>query len=69
MGRGDSHRTACDARPGEFHPHADPDRLALAMLASLQGGLLLTQSRRDTTPLAAGLDVMIDYTASLVKSQ
>ncbi len=53
---------------GELHPDADPDRLALAMLASLQGGLLLTQSRRDTAPLAAALDAMIDYIASLSRS-
>jgi TetR/AcrR family transcriptional repressor of nem operon len=45
---------------------ADPDQLALALLAALQGGLLLTQARRDTLALEAGLDTMIAYIASLV---
>jgi TetR/AcrR family transcriptional regulator, transcriptional repressor for nem operon len=38
---------------------ADPDELALAMLAALQGGLLLTQLQRSTRPLAAALDAML----------
>ncbi|WP_158890688.1 TetR/AcrR family transcriptional regulator [Amycolatopsis anabasis] len=41
---------------GELRPDADPDTLALATLASLQGGLLLTQARRTTKPLEAALD-------------
>jgi TetR/AcrR family transcriptional repressor of nem operon len=45
---------------------ADPDELALALLASLQGGLTLTQMHRETTPLEVGLDAMIDRIASLV---
>ncbi|MCA1845575.1 MAG: TetR/AcrR family transcriptional regulator, partial [Actinobacteria bacterium] len=32
---------------GELRPDADPDRLALAVLAAVQGGLVLTQARRD----------------------
>jgi len=50
---------------GELHPSADPDRLALALLAALQGGLLLTHTRRDTAPLEAALDAMLDRIASL----
>lgn len=46
---------------GEFTPGADPDRLALALLAALQGGLVLTQTRRDPTPLAVALDVVIEH--------
>jgi AcrR family transcriptional regulator len=38
----------------------DTDRLALALLAALQGGLLLTQTRRTTVPLEAALDSMIE---------
>ncbi len=44
---------------------ADPDRLALATLAAVQGGLLLAQIHRDTGPLEAALDTMIDHIASL----
>jgi TetR/AcrR family transcriptional repressor of nem operon len=50
---------------GQLLPAADPDQLATAMLAALQGGLLLAQIERTTRPLAAALDVMISFTASL----
>jgi hypothetical protein len=45
---------------GELRVGADPDSLALAMLAALQGGLLMTQTRRDTVALETVLDAMID---------
>jgi TetR/AcrR family transcriptional repressor of nem operon len=45
---------------GELRPDADPARLAMAVLAALQGGLLLTQTRRDTAALEAGLDTTLD---------
>jgi TetR/AcrR family transcriptional regulator, transcriptional repressor for nem operon len=50
---------------GELSAEADPDALALAVFTTLQGGLLLTQIRRDTTPLKTGLDAIIDHIASL----
>jgi hypothetical protein len=34
-------------------------------LATLQGGLLLTQIRRSTEPLEAALDTMLGHVASL----
>ncbi len=46
---------------GELRPDADPDGLALALLAAVQGGLLLNQTRRDATPLEAAMDAMITY--------
>jgi TetR/AcrR family transcriptional repressor of nem operon len=46
-------------------PETDPDTLALALLAALQGGLLLTQIQRDTTPLQAALDAMLELVARL----
>jgi TetR/AcrR family transcriptional regulator, transcriptional repressor for nem operon len=42
---------------------ADPDELALATLAALQGGLLLTQIQRSTRPLATALDAMLSLIA------
>ena len=39
----------------------DTDTLALALLTALQGGLLLTQTRRDPTPLRAGLDSVLAH--------
>jgi AcrR family transcriptional regulator len=46
---------------GDLRPDADPDQLALATLAALQGGLLLTQTRRDTLALEAALDTMLAH--------
>jgi TetR/AcrR family transcriptional regulator, transcriptional repressor for nem operon len=45
---------------GELRADADTNRLALALLAALQGGLLLTQTRRDTIALETVLDTMIE---------
>lgn len=50
---------------GELNAGADPDRLATAVLAAVQGGLLLTQVQRDTAPLEAALDAMLDHIESL----
>jgi TetR/AcrR family transcriptional repressor of nem operon len=50
---------------GRLTPNADPDSLALALLAALQGGLLLTQIQRDTKPLEAALDAMLELIALL----
>jgi TetR/AcrR family transcriptional regulator, transcriptional repressor for nem operon len=47
----------------------DPDGLALATLAALQGGLLLTQIRREPSPLEAALDAMLDHIASLTSAR
>ena len=46
---------------GELRPDTDTDALALALLVALQGGLLLTQTRRDTTPLRVGLDTVLAH--------
>ena len=50
---------------GRLAPDADPDTLAFALLAALQGGLLLTQIQRDTKPLEAALDAMLDLITRL----
>jgi AcrR family transcriptional regulator len=50
---------------GDLNAEADPDELALATLAALQGGLLLTQVRRETAPLEAALDTVLNHIASL----
>ncbi len=52
---------------GDLPAEANPDRLALAILTALQGGLLLTQIRRETSPLEVALDTMLDH-ISLLKS-
>ncbi|HEY2213836.1 MAG TPA: TetR/AcrR family transcriptional regulator [Acidimicrobiales bacterium] len=41
---------------GELRPDTDVDWLATSTLASIQGGLVLTQARRDAAPLRRALD-------------
>jgi AcrR family transcriptional regulator len=53
------------AARGELPDDTDVDNLALAMLAAIQGGLLLSQVRRDTTPLEAAVDAMIEHLRAL----
>lgn len=43
---------------------ADPEDLALAILAALQGGLLLAQIQRRVKPLEVALDTVLDHIES-----
>ena len=43
----------------------DPEELAAATLAALQGGLLLSQIRRTTEPLEIALDTKMSYVETL----
>jgi TetR/AcrR family transcriptional regulator, transcriptional repressor for nem operon len=56
-------RTGLDAMHanGRLRPDADPEALTLSLLASLQGGLLITQLNRDTRPLEVALDATLAY--------
>jgi TetR/AcrR family transcriptional regulator, transcriptional repressor for nem operon len=54
---------------GELPAEVDPDRLALALLAAHQGGLVLTQVRREPTALEASLDAMIEHVVELLAQQ
>jgi hypothetical protein len=44
---------------GRLRPGLDPDALAVTLLASLQGGLLLAQVQRDTRALETSLDTFL----------
>ncbi len=52
-------------RRGRPTPDTDPDILAVALLAALQSSLLLAQIKRDTDPLEAALDAMLELVARL----
>ena len=49
---------------GYLRTDADPERLAIATLASLQGGLLMSKALQDEAPLAVALDAAIDHLRS-----
>ncbi|OIK10980.1 TetR/AcrR family transcriptional regulator [Bacillus sp. MUM 13] len=51
---------------GELSSDANPDELALALLTALQGGLLLTQVRKESLPLEVGLDSMLEHISSFI---
>jgi TetR/AcrR family transcriptional repressor of nem operon len=55
-------------RTGELNPDADPEQLAFALLAAVQGGLLISKTVRDVAPLAAAVDTVIDQIADLTRS-
>jgi TetR/AcrR family transcriptional regulator, transcriptional repressor for nem operon len=48
----------------KLRPSADPARLATATLAAIQGGLVLTQTRRDPQQLRIALDAAYAYLRS-----
>jgi len=50
---------------GDLRRSADPDALALALLTALQGGLLMTQIRRDPAPLRTVLAVVLAHIENL----
>jgi AcrR family transcriptional regulator len=50
---------------GDLRRSADPDALALALLTALQGGLLMTQIRRDPAPLRTVLDAVLAHIENL----
>lgn len=53
-------------RRGELSADADPDALAAALLAALQGGILLAQARRDSQPLRAALAAAMHHVRSFL---
>ncbi|HVA90545.1 MAG TPA: TetR/AcrR family transcriptional regulator [Chloroflexota bacterium] len=46
---------------GALDDRADPATLAMAVMASIQGGLLLTQTRKTSRPLRVALDAAMIY--------
>jgi AcrR family transcriptional regulator len=46
---------------GELRSDADPSTLATGLLAALEGGMFLSQLRRDATPLRAALTAGLGY--------
>jgi TetR/AcrR family transcriptional repressor of nem operon len=53
---------------GTLRTDANPERLAMATLASLQGGLLLSKALQDETPLAVALDAALEHLRTFASS-
>ena len=49
---------------GDLRPEADLDELSMALLTALQGGTLLAQTMRTTTPMRASLNAALRYVES-----
>ena len=54
---------------GDLHPDADPDQLALGILAAHQGGLVLVKTHRNIAPLQAALDLALAHIQSLTRER
>jgi TetR/AcrR family transcriptional regulator, transcriptional repressor for nem operon len=52
---------------GKLGPDADPERLATAVIAAMQGGMLLAQAENDAAPLAVALDMAVAQVASFAR--
>ncbi|GAA2056703.1 TetR/AcrR family transcriptional regulator [Leifsonia soli] len=52
---------------GVLRNDVDVDALALSMLASVQGGLLLSQARRDSSAVRVAVDTAIDHLRTLTR--
>jgi AcrR family transcriptional regulator len=49
---------------GELIESADPERMSMAVIASLQGGLLMAKTTRSIDPIRAALDCALAYVRS-----
>lgn len=54
------HGLAAMRERGDLRADADPEELALTLMAALQGGILLTQAMRSTRPLEASLNAALE---------
>jgi AcrR family transcriptional regulator len=51
---------------GSLSAAADPDKLAVGLMAALQGGYLLANTAHDVTPMEVSLDMALDRIESLL---
>ena len=54
---------------GRLRADADPERLAIATLASLEGGLLMSKALQDETPLAIALDAALAHLGTFASNK
>lgn len=51
---------------GSLSAEADPDKLAVGLMAALQGGYLLAETAHDVVPMETALDMALDYIRSFL---
>lgn len=51
---------------GSLSTAADPDKLAVGLMAALQGGYLLAETQNDITPMETALDMALDHIRSFL---
>jgi hypothetical protein len=49
---------------GALKPGADPDRLAVGLMAALQGGYLLANTAHDVKPMEVAIDLALEHLRS-----
>lgn len=54
---------------GDLRPDANPDELAISLLAALQGGMLLTQTTRDIRPLEGAIKGVLAHVRSFATDE
>jgi hypothetical protein len=54
---------------GDLRPEANPDELAISLLAALQGGMLLTQTTRDIKPLEGAIKGVLAHVRSFATDE
>jgi TetR/AcrR family transcriptional repressor of nem operon len=54
---------------GDLRADADPKELAVSVLASLQGGLLMAETARDTRPLEIALDAALAHVGTFAPAR
>ncbi len=52
---------------GELREDTDAEQLTYALMAALQGGMLLAQTALDTAPLRAALTSVLEYVRSYAR--
>jgi AcrR family transcriptional regulator len=51
---------------GSLGAAADPDKLAVGLMAALQGGYLLAEAAHDVTPMETAMDMALDHIRSFL---
>ena len=51
---------------GSLSTAADPDKLAVGLMAALQGGYLLAETQHDITPMQTALNMALDHIRSFL---